>query len=292
MGELGSGDGSSYPGALDTDSSREVNDVNPGKTKARAEVVNDLASAIVAIENELGVNPAGTKTTVVKRFDTEHGLDGTHSAGINLSTAGLQGSASTTPVSNQITVTASGTLVIDENIEMLGRVASGDVPLIRLTKNLNGPVFDSTDTMISGTVPLARMQRTEVSSQNANNVTILPTVTTITTVSLGTVMIGDRILVSAAVFVTKGGTAGDITIAIGKVPGDTAIIRFYHTDSRILNRYYEVPANKGFYFSIFGIAKVTATGTLKLKMDADSQGSDSIVMWGRGQIHAIVLNNG
>ena len=57
--------------------------------------------------------------------------------------------------------------MIDENIEMLGRVASGDVPLIRLTKNLNGPVFDSTDTMISGTVPLARVGTTILDSSTA-----------------------------------------------------------------------------------------------------------------------------
>lgn len=79
MGEIGSGAGSSYPGALDTDNTVEVNSPNAGKTKARAEVPNDLAACIVAIENELGTDPAGTATDVKTRLDNEHGADGTHS---------------------------------------------------------------------------------------------------------------------------------------------------------------------------------------------------------------------
>ena len=79
MGEIGSGGGSSYPGALDINNNLEVNSPNAGKTKARAEVPNDLAAAAVAIENELGVNPAGSEATVVVRLDNEHGSDGTHS---------------------------------------------------------------------------------------------------------------------------------------------------------------------------------------------------------------------
>lgn len=53
MAELGSGSGTSYPGALDTDSTTE------DTTKyARADVPNDLAAAIVAIETALGAPPA------------------------------------------------------------------------------------------------------------------------------------------------------------------------------------------------------------------------------------------
>ena len=78
MSEIGSGSGSSYPGALDTDSTQEVNSPNAGKTKARAEVPNDLGACIVAIETELGTDPAGTKTNVKTYMQTEHGADGTH----------------------------------------------------------------------------------------------------------------------------------------------------------------------------------------------------------------------
>lgn len=78
MSEIGSGSGSSYPGAIDTNVTVEVDAPNAGKTKAKAAVVNDLAAAILAIQNELGVDPAGTKATVVARLDVEHNSDGIH----------------------------------------------------------------------------------------------------------------------------------------------------------------------------------------------------------------------
>lgn len=79
MSEIGTGSGSSYPTALDTNDTAEVNSPNSGKTKARAEVVNDLAAATVAIQTELGIDPAGTLTDVKTFLQTEHNTDGTHS---------------------------------------------------------------------------------------------------------------------------------------------------------------------------------------------------------------------
>lgn len=73
MGEIGSGGGSSYPTALDTDASQEST-----STVARADVPNDLASATVAIQTELGTDPAGTKTDVKTYLQTEHNANGTH----------------------------------------------------------------------------------------------------------------------------------------------------------------------------------------------------------------------
>jgi hypothetical protein len=54
MGNIGSGTGSSFPTTKDTQSSPEVDSPNARKTKARAAVVNDLASAILAIEGFVG----------------------------------------------------------------------------------------------------------------------------------------------------------------------------------------------------------------------------------------------
>jgi hypothetical protein len=81
MGELGSGGGTSYPGTLDTDNTLEVNSPNAGKTKARAECINDANAAIVALETELGTDPAGTLTDVKTFLQTEHNTDGTHNIG-------------------------------------------------------------------------------------------------------------------------------------------------------------------------------------------------------------------
>lgn len=78
MSEIGSGSGSSYPGTIDVNATVEVDAPNPGKTKAKAAIVNDLAAAILAIETELGVDPAGSKATVVARLDQEHNADGVH----------------------------------------------------------------------------------------------------------------------------------------------------------------------------------------------------------------------
>lgn len=69
MSEIGTGDGTDYPATLDTNNALEQNSNQSSPTLNRAEVVNDLASAIVAIQTELGLNPAGSFSTVVARLD-------------------------------------------------------------------------------------------------------------------------------------------------------------------------------------------------------------------------------
>lgn len=79
MSNLGSGSGSSYPGAIDTQT-LEVDSPNANKTKARAAVPNDLAAAAIAIETTLGTSPQGTKTNVKTFLQVQHNTDGTHKA--------------------------------------------------------------------------------------------------------------------------------------------------------------------------------------------------------------------
>ena len=74
MAELGAGGGSGYPAALDSNTSLEVD----SGTLARADVPNDLAAAVVAVQTELGTDPAGTKTNVKTFLQVEHQTDGTH----------------------------------------------------------------------------------------------------------------------------------------------------------------------------------------------------------------------
>src|SRR3989304_8243456 len=78
MSEIGAGSGSSYPGALDINAVTEVNSPNVGKTKARKEVVEDLTAAVIAIETELGTDPAGSLANVKTYLQTDHQTDGTH----------------------------------------------------------------------------------------------------------------------------------------------------------------------------------------------------------------------
>ena len=148
MSELGAGSGSSYPGGLDTNAAIEVNSPNPGKTKAKAEVINDLAAAIIAIETELGVDPAGSKATVVARLDTEHNADGSHkdtlivtvsghnqsisgrkifASGIDTGIWGLNGTA-TVGIANRVAVSGIGGIFLGNNyVEGAGNLIwSGD----------------------------------------------------------------------------------------------------------------------------------------------------------------------
>lgn len=110
MSELGSGLGSSYPSSLDTDTSQEVNSPNAGKTKARAEVANDHAAAIIAIQTELGTDPAGTATDVKTFNQNHHNTDGTHKAAIIYDGAAYR-SASATPAANTVPVSDANSVI-------------------------------------------------------------------------------------------------------------------------------------------------------------------------------------
>lgn len=72
MTEIGSGSGTSYPRSIDTDASPETT-----TTYARADVPNDLAACVIAIQTELGINPAGSVADVVTRLDILQNTDGT-----------------------------------------------------------------------------------------------------------------------------------------------------------------------------------------------------------------------
>lgn len=69
MAELGAGSGSGYPSAIDTNNKLEYDKESSEKTLARADVVNDLAAAVVAIETVLGTSPNGNATYVADLLD-------------------------------------------------------------------------------------------------------------------------------------------------------------------------------------------------------------------------------
>ena len=140
MSEIGAGSGSSYPGGLDANASVEVNAPNPGKTKARKEVVEDLSACIINIETTLGVDPQGSKATVVARLDQEHNADGSHkdtlvvtvsghnqsisgrkifASGISLGVDGLYGTA-TGHTTGKTVVGASGAMWFQDDVRISG----------------------------------------------------------------------------------------------------------------------------------------------------------------------------
>ena len=161
----------------------------------------------------------------------------------------------------------------------------------------NGDVvfgFDTdTDKMDAGIVPLARMQRTEVSGENASTVTLVasPTVNTIVDIDLGTVNSGDRILVNACADLVKASTAGIVLLEILQASG-TATIQANHNKPSIADTYWLENGATYDRKLLSGIIKVTGTGTLVLRLRGYSEGSNADVNSGGGELHAIVLNNG
>lgn len=75
---LGSGGGTGYPGVLDT-AETQVDSPSPSATVIDAANFNDLAAAIIALQTELGVDPAGSATDLKTRLGVQHNADGTHS---------------------------------------------------------------------------------------------------------------------------------------------------------------------------------------------------------------------
>lgn len=77
MSEIGSGGGTSYPTAIDTDTNLEVDSPNAGKTLIRAATPNDLAAGMVSVQTTLGTNPQGSKSDVKTFLQVDHNTDGT-----------------------------------------------------------------------------------------------------------------------------------------------------------------------------------------------------------------------
>ena len=172
MAEIGTGSGSNYPASLDTDTTQEVNTPNAGRTKARAEVVNDLASAIVAIETELGTDPAGSLTDVKTYLQTEHNADATHKVSLVGMLAGAQ------------TFTGSKTFSATMKLAKGADVVSGTA----LALGADGNSFDITgttaitsiQTVAVGTVVVLQFDAALTLTHHATDL-ILPTAANITT---------------------------------------------------------------------------------------------------------------
>jgi hypothetical protein len=87
MAKLRSGNGTDYPSAIDTDLFVDDNQLEvDNQTIPRAAIPNDLALADIAVQTELGEDPAGSLTApddnVKTWLQTEHGTDGTHATGV------------------------------------------------------------------------------------------------------------------------------------------------------------------------------------------------------------------
>ena len=299
MSEIGSGQGSSYSGTLDTNASVELDAPNAGKTKARAAVVNDLSACIIAVETTLGVDPQGTKATVVARINQEHNADGSHkdtlivtvsghnqsisgrkifASGISLGVDGLYGTA-TGPTTGRTTVGASGSMWLMDDVKTSGSF----IAAVGLIKGLN--IYG--DNIYRNNYPIFSKINEAIAS-NAAVITLPSTPsTTIATLGLGNVLTGQRILCIAEVSSTKGGTAGLTRISILKDSG-SASIDFYGLFSTAIQQGYH-PASTNMTISISTIMRITGNGTLTIALEGLSAGSNASIATNDGVIHAIVI---
>lgn len=124
---------------------------------------------------------------------------------------------------------------------------------------------------------------TEGSAENPGNQTITNAYTAITSIDIGLVTDGDRILVNALGYMTKGGVAGNVYMYVKKVLGTATLVMYNDAVEAVDGHYME--ANGTFYLTLSLIAKVTGDGTLTIGLGGMSIGSDSVCGAGAGQLY-------
>ncbi len=159
------------------------------------------------------------------------------------------------------------------------------------TTTLGTAVVSSAGVHTAGTVPLARIIRTEVYEKSAAPVTVIGSLTELVALDLGTVVAGDIIDVTAVAILTKGATGGKTTAEVTKKSG-TATVVVCEDLAYLYGHSIQEEASAVRAYPVSGKMRVTVGGTLVLKLWAESDGSDSTSTAGNSQIHAIVLNNG
>jgi len=110
----------------------------------------------------------------------------------------------------------------------------------------------------------------------------------VTSVSLGTLQAGQRLLVTGRLTMTKGAVAGLGTIALSQTAGTAAVADL--TGLNFAHAYSNMPASADHRFYLTAVFKVTTPGTLTLSVSGASVGSDSTVYAGEGLVGATVLN--
>jgi hypothetical protein len=134
---------------------------------------------------------------------------------------------------------------------------------------------------------LADMFRADVASRNTGAITDISSAgTVITTVDLGSVKAGDRILVTA--FFGYTGAGGQVHGSVNKNAGTATIVAMDTSGSLFSTSTNDAAGNIG----VSGIIKVTADGTLTLQLEGFDAGNTADVAINFGQLHAIVLVGG
>jgi hypothetical protein len=140
-------------------------------------------------------------------------------------------------------------------------------------------------------IPLSMLRRDEASGENAGGVTLLATNTALVDVATAVdVAIGDRITVYAKVGATKGAVSGTTAISIVKQAGTATGVWTFDEGSMPDER--SVVALEFAAFSIAGVFRVTGAGTLTLRLQGRSAGSNSDVGAGDADLYLLTLRDG
>jgi hypothetical protein len=150
-----------------------------------------------------------------------------------------------------------------------------------------------TDTGLMGTglIPLSMLRRGEASGENAGVVTILAAQTALVDVATAVdVAIGDRVIVYAQARATKGVTAGTTDISVIQQAG-TATGVWTHNNASMID-FRDVGASVDAQFYLSGIFRVTGAGTLTLRLQGRSAGSNSNAPAASAELYLLTLRDG
>jgi len=133
---------------------------------------------------------------------------------------------------------------------------------------------------------LSSLVRTEVAGRNSSGaLTDITSGITVATVDCGTVVTGDRILVTAF-FVYTGGNGTDSVSANVLLSSGTATLAYLDTSGGLYGSSSNAASGN---CSVNGIIKVTGSGTCVLKLTGTDAGTNADIAQNFGQIHALVL---
>ncbi len=151
--------------------------------------------------------------------------------------------------------------------------------------------IDSTGEVTAGIVSVSRIRRTEVDANNVANATVTTTVTDILTgLDLGTVNVGDRVLVNVLLNGVDKVTTDDFVEISAIKDSGTGVGLFSNQFISLTSQPYMRAVQNS--FSMSGIFHITTAGTLKLKVTGRCGSGTMSVLSGLCGMSALVLNDG
>ena len=148
--EIGAGAGTSYPSAIDTDNKLEYDKESSEKTLARADVINDTAAAVVAIETVLGANPNGNATYIadlLKFFQASYTAFTSGDETPSISSGQLFSVPAAVTITNFDDPPASGTKIIEVVASADGIIIVHDATKIKLSSGVDA-VLNTDDVIV------------------------------------------------------------------------------------------------------------------------------------------------